>query len=225
MTQAKSDQRSWLSVLLGAAFSVMTTPQLGHLIEKLLSLNPKPKPATGMYEVLEHEIALELADSTGKKAVYHKHQRVRFLQNNIIAFQDKAWGDGDIFADYRCSPGAAVDFYREGHRYNILISLRETKRQGDVEDFHIQRTILNGFVRDTEEFQTVIDHKTDMLAMSVRFPLERAPKRVWLIEQNAGVTRELGPGAVSLLADGRYEASWRSREPRLHEAYILRWQW
>jgi hypothetical protein len=74
------------------------------------------KTHEGMYEVLEYASRLELQDTKGKRAVFYKRQRVRFLQDNIIAFQDKAWGDGEIFADYKCSPGVAVDRYREGHR-------------------------------------------------------------------------------------------------------------
>ena len=44
----------------------------------------------GMYEVLEYESTLELHDREGKKASYKKRQKVRYLQNNIIAFEDQA---------------------------------------------------------------------------------------------------------------------------------------
>ena len=53
----------------------------------------------GMYEVLEHEVILELLDVKGNKAKVEKHQKVKFLQNNIIAYQDQGWGDGKIFVD------------------------------------------------------------------------------------------------------------------------------
>ena len=106
----------------------------------------------------------------GRQAVFHKRQTVRFIQDNIIAYQDKAWGDGDFMADYQCSPGMAVDMYQEGHRFNILISLRETKHAGDVEEFRIDRTIRDGFIRATEDFQIDIDHRTQRFRMSVVFP-------------------------------------------------------
>ena len=51
----------------------------------------------GLYEVLEYESTLELLDASGKCARFSKRQRVRYLQNNIIAYQDQAWGDGEIF--------------------------------------------------------------------------------------------------------------------------------
>ena len=55
----------------------------------------------GMYEVLEYESTLELKDGKGKKAYFHKREKVRFLQDNIIAYQDQAWGDGKILQNYR----------------------------------------------------------------------------------------------------------------------------
>ena len=103
------------------------------------------EPLDGMYEVLSYEARLELLDPTGRHAVYRKRQRVRFLQDHIIAYQDQAWGDGNPFAAYRCAPGKAVDRYREGHRWRVLISLRQTKNKGDVEEFFIEREIRDGF--------------------------------------------------------------------------------
>jgi hypothetical protein len=179
----------------------------------------------GMYEVLAYHARLELADTKGRKAVLHKQQRVRFRQDNIIAYQDKAWGDGEIFADYKCSPGVAVDRYREGHRYQILISLRATKNRGDEETFHIQRTIHEGFTQDVEDFQIEIDHTTRDFAFSVVFPQKRPPKQVTLIEQNAAHTRSLGPDHTHRLPDGRHQVTWRTPKARLFEAYILRWEW
>lgn len=44
----------------------------------------------GMYEVLEHYVVLELKDTQGKRALVRKRQKVRYLQNNIIAYQASA---------------------------------------------------------------------------------------------------------------------------------------
>ena len=59
----------------------------------------------GMYEVLEHETTLELKDRTGKRATFEKEKRVRYLQDNIIAYHDQAWGDGEILLGYRSTQG------------------------------------------------------------------------------------------------------------------------
>lgn len=42
----------------------------------------------GIYEILEYDCILELVDPKGELALLKKRQRVRFLQDNVIAFQD-----------------------------------------------------------------------------------------------------------------------------------------
>lgn len=184
----------------------------------------QPAPE-GMYEVLAYHSRLELLDERGERAIFHKRQRVRFLQDHIIAYQDQAWGDGHIFAEYRCSPGKAVDRYREGHRWRVLISLRQTKNRGDVEEFFIERAIRNGFTRAEEDFQTEIDHVTHALTMTIVFPKARPPRQVWLMEQNAARTVPLGPDQRLELPDGRVQVTWAMTDPRRYEAYIVRWRW
>lgn len=194
-------------------------------LAKQLMPGPKKAAPLGSYEVLAYESRLELKDAKGKKAIFYKREHVRFLQNNVIAFQDLVWGDGDIFVDYKCSPGVAVDRYREGHRYRVLISLRETKNQGDEEEFLIQRTIRDGFVKNVESFQTEVNHPTRTLTVSVVFPRARLPQRVSLTQQNMAHTVELGPENRLKLPDGRTQFSWKTSAPQLYEAYILRWEW
>ena len=211
-----------------------------HFIKSLLLADPEAtfrllarlgrrfkveKTPAGIYEVQAYEARLELRDARGEKAVLYKHQRVQFLQESIMAYADKAWGDGDIFAGYKCSPGVAVDRYREGHRWHVLISLRETKNRGDVEEFRIERTIEQGFTQRVEDFQTEIDHPTKHLKLSVVFPCERPPRTVTLIEQNRARATSLGPDHRFTLPDGRQQVRWRTKHPRLYEAYILRWAW
>lgn len=203
------------SDLIGAA------AKLWRLSRRVLAAQSRE----GMYEVLDFDVCLELQDTGGSRAVLHKRQSVRFLQNNILAYQDKVWGDGNQFAEYKCAPGRAVDRYREGHRWRVLISLRETKQAGDVEVFHIERTITNGFTRKDEALQIEIDHLTRQLTMSIVFPRERPPRRVLLIEQNSTRTRELGPEEHHTLPDGRQKVLWHTRRPHLFEAYIMQWEW
>lgn len=157
MSQSNSDDKQsyllleLLQALLRADFlTIFVKLILPHLPRLLRQL-------AGSYEVLDYETTLELFDPEGKLAKYTKHQKVQFLQDNVIAFQDQAWGDGEIFAEYKCSPGYPVDTYRDGNKYRVLISLRETKNRGDIEEFHIERTITDGFMRPTEDYQVDID--------------------------------------------------------------------
>src|SRR5262249_11240342 len=130
-----------------------------------------------------------------------------------------------IFADYKCSPGVSVDRYRDGYRYRILISLRETKKRGDIEEFHIDRTIQNGFTKRVEEFGIDIDHARKKLSLSVVFPHKRVPKRVALRERNTTRSTPLSPQYLQMLPDGRQQVTWSTDKPRLFEAYTLHWEW
>ena len=47
----------------------------------------------GMYKVLDYESTLEIIDDKGKKAHFSKRKKVSYLQDNIVVYQDCAWGD------------------------------------------------------------------------------------------------------------------------------------
>jgi len=179
----------------------------------------------GMYEILEYDSILELKDRRGRVAILERRQKVRFLQDNIIAYQDQAWGDGELFADYRCSPGVPVDRYRDGFKWKVLISLRETKGRGDITEFHLKRKITNGFTRPNEWFQTELSHRTHHLRIRIVFPRSRLCQQALLVERNRNKTSELGPSCFSLLPDGRQMLSWETNRPRINELYTIKWQW
>jgi hypothetical protein len=179
----------------------------------------------GMYEILRYDATLELLDTEGRVAHFRKRQQVRFLQDHILAFQDYAWGDGDIFAGYSCSPGVAVDRYQEGDRWNILISLRETKSRGDVTDFYIERTITDGFIQAEEWYQAEIRHATRSLRLAVIFPATRPCRHATLHTRRQHRTFMLGPGHLQTLPDGRQIVSWETTCVRELEVYTLRWVW
>ena len=179
----------------------------------------------GTYRVEAHHVTLDLTDKGGRTAIYTKRQQVTFLQDNVFAIQDQAWGDGDIFADYRCSPGVAVDRYKEGYRWKILISLRRTCNRGEQEEFVIQRAITDGFTSAVGNFQTQIDHPTQDLSISVIFPRTRHPKHVTVIEQNRKRSFMLGKEHQIILSQERIQYEWQVHHPRLYEGYILRWEW
>ncbi|MBI1280145.1 MAG: hypothetical protein GC179_18595 [Anaerolineaceae bacterium] len=179
----------------------------------------------GTYRVEHHQSTLELLDSHGKTAIYTKRQQVVFLQDDVFAIQDQAWGDGNIFAGYKCSPGAMVDRYKEGYRWKVLISLRAMRNKGDRENFFIERTITDGFTTPTLNFQMHVDHPTKTLTLSVILPSSRQPKRIGLIEQNMKRSHTLGAEHRTELSGGRVQYSWEVAKPLLYESYILRWEW
>lgn len=179
----------------------------------------------GLYEVLDFEHMLELCDARGKKAVFRKRETVRFLQDFVTAYEDQAWGIGQIFADYKCSPGVPVDRYRDGHKYRVLISLRETRRRGDMMPISIERTVRNGFMAAEGWSETGVSHRMQRLRTGVIFPKARHCKRAWLIEKNAGRVTPLEIENAELLPDGRQRVVWETTRPVLFETYALKWVW
>lgn len=177
------------------------------------------------YKVLSNEIELEIIDNKGEIAHYRKRKNVQFLQNNVHSYLDTVWGDGDVFVDYKCSQGKAVDFYEEGYRNRVLISLRETRQRGDKQEFYIQRTIKNGYTDEEGYLQTDITYRTKYLQMRVIFPDSRYPKIVQIIEKNRKKTVKLDREHFMVLPDGRYQIEWEKKNPRLHEGYIMSWKW
>ncbi len=192
--------------------------------QQLLQWISKPVQQ-GLYEVLEYESTLELKDALGVRAQFTKRQRVRYLQDNIIAYQDQAWGDGKILIDYRCTPGQAVDQYRFGHKTMILISLREVKQRGSMDEFHIQWKVKDGFLRSDEQWETEISHPTRWVKINVIFPRGRNPKKVTLVESDQQKSWPLAPNDIQALPDGRWKVTWSTDQPHLNERYVLKWSW
>ena len=184
-----------------------------------------PSQPQGIFEVLDYDSTLELLDAKGRKAIFRRRQKVRFLQDHVIAFQDYAWGDGDVLADYKIAPGVEADRYQEGDRWNILISLRETKSRGDIEEFHVERTVLGGFTQPTEWRQTEIWLTTRRLRMAVIFPKSRHCKRATLHKRSVDKAIELDGELIQPLPDGRQIVSWEEKNPKRAEIYTIRWEW
>lgn len=179
----------------------------------------------GIYETLEYESNLEIHNNKGTKATFSKRKKIRYLQDNIIAYQDYGWGDGEILLNYRTNRGKAVDRYRSGYRTYVLLSLREVKGRGDVDEFNIQWNIRNGFLTKDGYWATDISNRTKRIKVNIIFPKSRRPQRLSIEESNRKRTRVLGPEAKKQLPDGRWRITWEKKKPKLYEIYILRWVW
>jgi hypothetical protein len=179
----------------------------------------------GLYEVLDYETVLDLKDAKGNKAVINKYEKVRYLRDNIIAFQDQAWGDGKILVNYHCTPGKPVDTYRLGYKYQVLISLHEVKNRGDIDEFHISWGIQGGFLLPTGFWATEISHSTDKIKTQIIFPKTRPPLKAEIIEKDQQRTTQLGKNSIRKLPNGKWKISWALDHPRLYEQYILKWVW
>jgi hypothetical protein len=92
---------------LGKLIDLLLKADLLKLLQKAwaaIRTKLHPRSPTGMYEVLEYESTLELLDAKGQRATFRKREKVRYLQDNVIAYRDQAWGDGEILLQHRCTP-------------------------------------------------------------------------------------------------------------------------
>ena len=124
--------RTWARELLQLATTKDPLPVLAKLLaawQKVMMVWLRSK-YHGMYEILDYESTLEIVDARGDTAVLRRREVIRFLQDNVVAIHDHAWGDGQIFADYSCQPRTPVESYKDGSKFDVSISLRETKNGG-----------------------------------------------------------------------------------------------
>jgi len=219
--EERNDNRCLLDKLI-AILSGLPWLDVLREVWKILRKVIQGRSYRGLYEVLEYESTLELKDRGGKRATFKKREKVRYLQDNIIAYQDQAWGDGEILVNYRCTPGTPVDRYRSGYKTYILISRREVKNKGDVDKFNIEWRIRQGFLKRTGHWETHVTHRTRRLKVNVIFPKSRPPRRTTLVESNRQRSHSLGRNAQVELPDGCWLVTWETRNPRLYENYILK---
>lgn len=179
----------------------------------------------GTYEILDYDSTLQLVDPKGEKAILTRRQAVRFLQDDVVAVHDYAWGDGRLFARYRCQPGVPVDFYEDGARHHVLISLRETKHRGETLELWIERVIKGGFVGKEGWLETEIDHWVRHLRISIVFPKKRPCRRATLSQRSTGKTTLLSQKHFALLPDGRQKLTWETHHPKFQDRHTIKWVW
>ena len=109
----------------------------------------------------------------GEVVTVETTELVRFRQDHVAVITEYVWGDGDILAEYRCSPGIPVDCYKEGSRHAVLVSLREHRNHGDVMTFSSHRKVGGGFTRSQECWETDVYHRTRQMEVRIIFPKER----------------------------------------------------
>ena len=179
----------------------------------------------GMYEVLDYESTLEILDPRGMVAKFNKTEKVRFLQDNVIAIQDRLWGVKNNIYAYKCAPGLPVDFYQSGHKTSVVISLRKIYSSKDEIDLNMQWYLKGEPIGKEGSWGTHINRYTHKLSMNIRFPAERPPIRVWINEGNKKRITELGKESITQLPDKQWQISWEKNNPRLYETYTMKWEW
>lgn len=179
-----------------------------------------------LYESLVHQETWEFLDTNGLVVVQSKKLELRFLQNNISAFPEFIWGDGDILAAYDCSPGKLVDDYRNDYRRTLIISLQEIKMRNDELTFTSTRQIHDGFTEGLEWLEVELYNKTQKFILNVIFPRDHQCTQVSLesklgqIRRNININQEF-----RYLSDGRQQVAFEFDNLKKHELFTFRWKW
>ena len=179
----------------------------------------------GVYEILDYRGRLELLDGEGREAVVTRREKIRVLQDNVVALVDHAWGPGSQFATYECRPGTPVDFYDDGSMQSVLISLREVKSRDDRFELRVRRTIKDGFADKEGWLETEINRRMKHPRWSIIFPKERHCKKATVGRRHSHRTVALEKQHFAFLSDGRQELVWETSHPRLHDRYVIKWTW
>ena len=179
----------------------------------------------GMFEVLDFDASLELLDPRGEQAVLIRHQKIKVLQDNVVAVLDHVWGDGELLAEYDCQPGIPVDFYGDGSIHNVLISLREPRGRGDIIDLWIRRVVRGGFCRPQEWLETEVNYWMQSMRQRIIFPSKRHCRGATISRRWGNRTLPLGKNHFTFMSDGRQQLEWRTSHPKLHDRYTIKWDW
>lgn len=178
-----------------------------------------------IYEILNFEETWEICDNRGSKVVVTKAMDVTFLRDNVVAFTDPAWGDGDLFAEYSCRPGTCAGVFQIQPMKYAHVVLDPPRLRGDEEHIESTRVVTGGFGKDNEWVQVDSDTCTGPITIKVIFPLDRAPEICTWSRRRRGKEKGLGGVALVNRPDGRQECSVRAGRTSPDDVYRLVWTW
>ena len=179
----------------------------------------------GMYEVMDYQSTLEILDPRGMVAKFNKTEKVRFLQDNVIAIQDNLWGIRKNIYGYQCAPGVPVDFYASDHKTSVVISLRKIYSSKDELDLNMQWYLKGNPLGNSGSWCTHINRYTHKIKLNIRFPAERPPIKIWINEGNKKRITALGKESITQLSDKQWEIYWEKNNPVMFETYTMKWEW
>lgn len=178
-----------------------------------------------VYEIVNLEETWEIHDATGATVTLKKVMDVEFLRDQVTSIHDPAWGAGELFAEYSCSPGRYVGISRSGERQLAVVMLDPPRRRGDSQHFDITRVIKGGFTGPDEWIELDSETCTGPLKVSVVFPRDRLPQNCQWTRRRGNSEKNLGAISQRWREDGRQECYVRVARPSPDEIYRVTWTW
>jgi hypothetical protein len=114
---------------------------------------------------------------------------------------------------------------RPGRKATILISIQNIRQFGDQDEFQIELEMKNSFLRNSELWETSVDHPAQRIRTNIIFPSARPSLQVALTEDSIHKSTPVEDENISKMTDGRWMGHWESSKPRFNERYILQWDW
>jgi hypothetical protein len=180
----------------------------------------------GPYEVLSEEITWDLVEPDGSEVIVEKSRDVRFLQNNSLIWMDYAWGDGEIMAEYECSPGDLVDRFNVGDRLWLIISLKSARSRGDPEKLTSRRKVRDGFRKGREWVSWEIVEKTHHLKLSIVFPEDRACRTAYKSSKRGPhLGQAIDVSDLPYASDGRRMLVINEKRLKVGDIRTITWEW
>lgn len=182
--------------------------------------------ATVFYEVLDFRIEVDIQDRDGRLAVLRRWEEIRALQDRVVAYQDRIWGDGDVARNWRCSLGEPVDALdREGKRH-LLVWLDAPLRQGQTKVVQVEQTTADTFCGQLEWYEVHIRHFTHKASGCFVFPRGRDPQQIRVLLFGPQGERSSQVKHTRRAAGrGRVEVMWRTWYPLAGSTVRTEWVW
>lgn len=194
-------------------------PLAGKYVDKLIVRLGAKEDA---FEVQDYKASIEILDAKGRRAVYRKRRRLRFLRNHVTSFFDYGWGTGETFASHRVRPGRVVERRKIGLRYRSLVVLPQPQNRGDEMTLEVRRLFKNAYTEHPAWLEAEIGQKTDRLELAVTLPKHKSFKTARLLSRGRLVRTPLTIRPTSGVGE---RLVVRVRKPRVGELYTLEWDW
>jgi hypothetical protein len=192
-------------------------PSWRLLLDFLRSMRP---PVS--YETISLDIVLDIEDAGGRRAIYERRQRVRFLAVDSGVVRDLVWGEGDPLARYTATGARRLAVQPDGSRKVVLLGLARRPQRGERVSIRSRRVIINGLTQRQEYCEVLVERPTCRLSMRVLFPRSRPPRDAVLLPSTGGMAYRV---PVRYGADGRPVLCCSVKKPVPERIYSLRWSW
>jgi hypothetical protein len=175
------------------------------------------------YETVWLDLAFDIRDAQGAQVVLTRRQRVRFLTHESATVRELVWGNGEPLARYSARGARRVGERFEGSKRALLLDPETRTAPGTCVTLTSQRTMRNAFLGAEEFCEAVVERPTGRLAITVRFPATRPPRRARLVA--ATTEHVLQTLRVRYDAAGRAVLRCRVQRPVIGTVYSVRWVW